>query len=259
MRDHLLYTLVVVGHNDEKFTKTTLESIKSQTHDRYEVIIIDGGSTDNTLEVAYSVPLKRRRVYNFFEHSTYHMWNKGLKLARGRYILFMKAGTYFTSNLVLERMEKDIEDLRHPDLILTAGLGYHRASRALHLAPISIRRLTKGLLPTTLASRLFRVDTLRMLGGFDTSFRVRSSYELVCRYVSTPTTRIVQLSNVITDFTVNLAKVERFLEYHRETPKIIRKNFGRVKLMTYLFSHSAWIALRYWVGQLHFHSADEIK
>lgn len=258
MKDKIYFTIVVATHNDENFVKMTLESLSKQECREFEVIVVDGGSKDRSLEVVYGVHFPHRRVYNFFEAEIYYMWNKALKLSRGRYILFFKAGTYFTSSRMLEQLKADIAILEEPDLVTTCGMGYHRKTRGLHTPPLGKRRLTRGILPTMLGSRLFRTDTLRSMGGFDVQFAVRASFELVCRYVATPSARVVALGYVITDYAVKFTETERFLEYHRETPSILAKNFGWVKLMTYLVSHSTWIAFRYWLGNLHFHSADEI-
>ena len=258
MSQEIFFTIVVATDNDENFVLPTLNSIKKQTESSYEVIVIDGGSKDRTLESVYKVPFTHRSLYTLFEPATYYMWNKGLKMARGRYILFFKAGTYFTSKYMLERLRSDIESLRDPDLVLTCGMGYHRKNRRLHTPPMSVRRLVRGILPTTLSSRIFRTQMLRATGGFDTSFEVRASFDLMCRYVANPAVRLASLSYVITDGMVNFSQKERFLEYHSETPRIMRQNFGWVKLMTYLVSHSTWIAFRYWLGNLHFHSADEL-
>lgn len=258
MKEKIYFTIVVATHNDENFIKATLDSIALQECRDYEVVVVDGGSKDRSLEVVYQADFPHRKVYSFFEPDIYYMWNKAIKLARGRYILFFKAGTYFTSSRMLEQLKADIAALEEPDLVTTCGMGYHRKTRGMHTPPIGKRRLTRGILPTMLGSRLFRTDTLRSLGGFDTNFTVRASFELVCRYVATPSARVVALNYVITDYIVKFTESERFLEYHRETPGILAKNFGWVKLMTYLISHSTWIAFRYWLGNLHFHSADEI-
>lgn len=258
MSEEIFFTIVVGSYNDEKFVLTTLNSIKGQTESSYEVIVVDGGSKDRTLESIYKIPFTHRSVYTLFEPAIYYMWNKGLKMAKGRYILFFKAGTYFTSKYMLEYLKRDIESLMDPDLIVTCGMGYHRKNRRLHTPPISVRRLVHGILPTMLSSRVFRLEMLRATGGFDTSFEVRSSFDLMCRYVANPAVRIASLSYVITDGIVNFSQKERFLEYHSETPRIMRRNFGWVKLMTYLVSHSTWIAFRYWLGNLRFHAADEI-
>lgn len=258
MKGKIYFTIVVATHNEESFVRLTLKSIAKQECEDYEVIVVDGGSKDRSLEVVYETHFTHRQVYTLFEPDIYYMWNKALKLARGRYILFFKSGTYFTSSRMLEQLKADILALEEPDLVATCGMGYHRKTRGLHTPPIGKRRLTKGILPTMLSSRLFRTDTLRSMGGFDTSFAVRASFELVCRYVAEPTVRVVALNYVITDYIVKFNESEHFLEYHKETPRILSKNFGWVKLMTYLISHSTWIAFRYWLGNLHFHSADEI-
>ena len=81
-----LITIITVVLNGEKYLQETIDSIKNQTYKNYEFIVIDGGSTDKTLEIIkinsnlidYWVSEKDEGLYDAF--------NKGLNLARGDYI-----------------------------------------------------------------------------------------------------------------------------------------------------------------------------
>lgn len=92
-----------------------MKSVYKQTYDDYEYIIIDGLSTDNTIQVVNDIK-------DFFDtkgitivisekdHGIYDAMNKGAKIATGRYCCFMNAGDTFASPDVLAQLGKQIED-----------------------------------------------------------------------------------------------------------------------------------------------------
>jgi glycosyltransferase involved in cell wall biosynthesis len=87
-----LISIITVVFNDAKGLVKTLESVKSQTYNNIEYIIIDGGSSDGTLEIIH-----QNREYIAFwvsEHDRgiYDAMNKGLEAANGDFVWFMNAG-----------------------------------------------------------------------------------------------------------------------------------------------------------------------
>jgi glycosyltransferase involved in cell wall biosynthesis len=92
-----LVTIVTVVLNNEAFIEKTIQSVLNQTYQNIEYIIIDGGSTDGTLNII--------RKYEKFidcwvsekDKSIYSAMNKGLQLAKGKWINFMNSGDTFYS------------------------------------------------------------------------------------------------------------------------------------------------------------------
>lgn len=96
----------------------TLRSVFDQTYDRIELIVVDGASTDGTLDYLRA---NRERLSQFVserDRGIYDAMNKGASLATGDYILFLNAGDRFSSNDVVRRVMTDPEvAARRPAII----------------------------------------------------------------------------------------------------------------------------------------------
>lgn len=103
-------SIVTVTYNDAQGLRKTLESIKSQTYKNFECLIIDGGSTDNTMQIINEYEPKFNELgINFLyksekDNGIYDAMNKGIALAKGMWTIFMNGGDCFYSAEVLDRI-----------------------------------------------------------------------------------------------------------------------------------------------------------
>jgi len=92
-----LFTIITVVLNDEKFLENTIKSVIFQ-NENIEYIIIDGGSTDNTL----SIIKKYEKYIDYWksekDKGIYHAFNKGMKKATGEYICFVNSADILKKN-----------------------------------------------------------------------------------------------------------------------------------------------------------------
>lgn len=98
--DQPLVTIVTVTFNAERHLAQALQSILNQTYYNIELIVIDGGSTDTTLDIITS--FEDRIDYWQSEPDTgiYDAMNKGLSLARGRWIGFKNADDWYVGDAI---------------------------------------------------------------------------------------------------------------------------------------------------------------
>ena len=108
-----LVSIITVTLNSEKYLEETLKSIKNQKNKDYELIIIDGQSIDTTIEI-----IKRYEdLINFCliekDNGIYDAFNKGLKYANGKYIVFVNSDDVLTPEALelLSTYDKKYKDI----------------------------------------------------------------------------------------------------------------------------------------------------
>lgn len=95
-------TIITITYNAEAVLEATLKSVFSQTNQNFEYWIIDGASTDKTLEIAQKYKVKN--IVSEPDKGIYDAMNKGLAIASSEYIWFLNAGDQIADNEVVERL-----------------------------------------------------------------------------------------------------------------------------------------------------------
>lgn len=90
-----LVSIITVTLNATDTIDRTLASVKEQTFTNYEFIVIDGGSTDNTLDKVRTAAFKNISIVSEKDRGIYDAMNKGLEMAFGNYVIFLNAGDAF--------------------------------------------------------------------------------------------------------------------------------------------------------------------
>jgi len=110
-----LFSVITICRNEKNGIARTLESVVNQTYNNYEYIIIDGLSTDGTLEIIESYREKFLKknigftVISEKDTGIYNAMNKGVRLAKGLFVNMMNGGDCFADNDVLTILSKEID------------------------------------------------------------------------------------------------------------------------------------------------------
>lgn len=102
-----LVSIIIPAYNAEKTISECILSVLNQSYSNWELIIIDDGSADRTLEICTSYAKKDSRIIICTEKQSgvSSARNKGLNLAHGDYICFVDADDYIPSNSIQKRLE----------------------------------------------------------------------------------------------------------------------------------------------------------
>lgn len=108
-----LITIITVCRNAEAAIEKTIQSVIKQNYPQIEYIIIDGRSTDRTLEIIGSYEDKYPiKVISEPDHGIYDAMNKGLSYATGDYIQFLNAGDTLLEETTIEQVVNLIQEKR---------------------------------------------------------------------------------------------------------------------------------------------------
>lgn len=102
-----ILSIVTVVYNGDKYLEQTIESVLSQNcFDDIEYIIIDGGSTDRTIEIIKKYESKLSYWRSEPDKGIYDAMNKGVKAASGRYVGMINADDYYAPNSLSQLIEE---------------------------------------------------------------------------------------------------------------------------------------------------------
>jgi len=115
-----LVTVITSTFNAEKDIESSIKSIIEQSYPNIQYIIIDGGSTDSTLDIIKKYEKNISVLISEKDFGIYDAWNKGLKYAKGEWITFIGADdTYFPD--AIESYIELINKVNNPNLHLVSS------------------------------------------------------------------------------------------------------------------------------------------
>jgi glycosyltransferase involved in cell wall biosynthesis len=107
-----LVSIVTVVFNNREGIEKTIRSVIGQTYSDIEYIIIDGGSKDGTLDVIKKYESKIAFWISEKDKGIYDAMNKGLRAAKGDFVLFLNSGDLIADETVIEKV---IQSANHAD------------------------------------------------------------------------------------------------------------------------------------------------
>ncbi|MEB3375019.1 glycosyltransferase [Bacteroides sp. CR5/BHMF/2] len=126
-------TIITINRNDAQGLEKTLESIwEKQSFKNFEHIIIDGASTDNSINIIKKYASHLSYWVSEPDKGIYNAMNKGIIKAKGNYLLFLNSGDWL-ENDILTRVFKEsfTEDIVYADLYL------YRNADDIQISPLS--------------------------------------------------------------------------------------------------------------------------
>jgi glycosyltransferase involved in cell wall biosynthesis len=143
----MTFSIITINYNNRNGLKKTIESVINQTFHDYEFIIIDGGSSDGSIDIIKEYEDKISYWISEPDHGIYHAMNKGIEKAKGDYLNFMNSGDcLYQDNILQSIAKKQIS----ADMIVGKDCHYNNTSKQRFIIT----------LPTRLSMMTFINDTL---------------------------------------------------------------------------------------------------
>ncbi len=111
------FSIITVTYNAAAVLDDTIQSVLTQSYKNVEYLIIDGGSTDGTMEIVEGYGNCIQTVISEPDKGLYDAMNKGMKLATGDYLCFLNAGDCLHEDDTLQRMVHSIQGSEFPDIL----------------------------------------------------------------------------------------------------------------------------------------------
>lgn len=168
--DKPLISVITVVYNSELYLEGTIQSIINQTYDNVEYIIIDGGSTDGTIDIIKKYENKIDYWVSQSDTGIYDAMNKGIDIATGDWINFMNAGDRFVDSTILLQISKALGY----DLVYGNHAVYKDDPSVFQITDVKYYKDTRNI--PFCHQTLFAKTELLKLNKFDIRYKIAADY-----------------------------------------------------------------------------------
>jgi glycosyltransferase involved in cell wall biosynthesis len=195
-----LISVITINYNNAAGLQKTMDSVISQTFQDFEFIVIDGQSSDNSVDI-----IKQNSRINFWlsenDNGIYDAQNKGILNAKGDYLLFLNSGDILANSSVLKKVSAVLsggKSFYYGNLILEKDLVKEN-----HFAPKEIDM--DFMLNSTFwhPCVFIKADLFKSFGVYNTSFKIVGDYEFFVRCLLKPNVTSEYINEFITEFDGN--------------------------------------------------------
>lgn len=188
-----LISIITSVYNNVTEIRGAVESALSQRGVDIEYIVIDGASTDGTLEILQSYGTRINKLVSARDRGIYDGLNRGVELATGDYVGFLHSDDLFADQYTLKRMFSVLTEISpdewpaalYGDLVYVDKQQPDRVIRYWRSGPFTPSKLRNGWMPPH-PSLYVRRDVMRDTGPFDDKFRIAADYKFILRLFTQP-------------------------------------------------------------------------
>jgi glycosyltransferase involved in cell wall biosynthesis len=199
-KKNIKISVITATWNCADTLRDCINSIAAQDYPNLEHIVVDGASTDDTLQIINSFKHRIGSLISEPDCGIYDALNKGIRVATGDVVGFLHSDDYFPENTVLSKVAWAFSD---PDVCAVYGdLNYVKRESPLRI----VRRWRSGIFnkfdlnwgwmpahPTLYVRR----DWYSIIGGFDTSYSIAADYHSILKIFSRPGFKSVYIPEVL--------------------------------------------------------------
>lgn len=182
--------------NNEDQIKRTLDSIRGQDYESIETIVIDGGSTDQTLSILKNHQNQIDHLVSEPDQGVYDALNKGIQLASGDVIGFLHSDDYFAHSKVISKIASLLStsqmDGVYSDLNYMKDEKVFRHWKSRPFQPSLIR---SGWMPPH-PTLYLKKSVYEQIGGFDLQYKIAADYDFILRVFQNPNLKFAYLPEV---------------------------------------------------------------
>lgn len=225
-----LISVITITFDAEKTIGVTMASVAGQTCRDYEHVVIDGASRDGTLAIARGYA--GVRILSEPDRGLYDAMNKGLRMARGEYVLFLNAGDTFHSPDILEayaRRARLGDDIIFGDTVIVdpdrRELGPRHYSAPQHL---TVKSFSRGML---ICHQAFMVRR-HIAPEYDLRYRFSADYDWTIRCIkASDPKKCTNLGIVTTDYLSDGLTDRNKLRSLRERYHVMAVHYGHASAL----------------------------
>ncbi len=232
----MMISIIIVTYNSGKYIRRCLDSVISQDLQDWECILVDGASTDDTVNVFEEFEKKDKRFKHISEPDSgiYDAMNKGWRLAKGKWIYYLGADDELLPN-GLNDLIKEGEDAGNPDVIYGNILYRNKNGETQIQRHKSHNRLPWSFFACHQAI-IAKRELIKRLGGFDEHLKMLADKELFIRSSFLGDCIYLPSETVVATFTGGGTSAN-FYKCFLEDLYIFKKDKPGIKYLLYSIQH----------------------
>lgn len=174
-------SIITVNLNNIGGLQKTFESVFNQLFSDYEYIVIDGGSTDGSVDIIAQNAIKISYWISERDNGIYHAMNKGIQVSKGEYILFLNSGDSFVDNNVLKNIfkEENVEDILWGVNLLSRN--GHVVDKSPSPEKLTLKFFYKQTLPHQ--STFIKRSLFKKYGIYEESLKIHADFDFWIRTI----------------------------------------------------------------------------
>jgi len=179
-------SIITVCYNSAKTIEDTIQSVVNQTYSNIEYIIVDGLSTDNTLEIVNTYRENISKIISEKDNGLYDAINKGIGLATGNIVAILNSDDFYIDNNVIaeivSKMETENADTLYADLYYVDALNTNKITRHWKSGSYKNGHFFKGWMPPH-PTFFVRKEVYNKYGKFNLELKSAADYEIMLRFL----------------------------------------------------------------------------
>ena len=219
-------SIITVCLNSENTIISTLNSVLSQTYDDIEHIIVDGGSTDRTVEIINNYTHKNKKIILAKNSGIYDSMNIGIKESSGDIITILNSDDLYQNENTLEHISKIIKK-NYDYSIFLGNVVYFKNSSFYNLYRYfksdNFKRwhLKYGIMPPH-PSSFIKKEVYKKFGYYNKSFQIASDFEMFLRLIYKNNLKFYKLKKIVVRMKMGGISGKNFRSYMISTTEIIK-------------------------------------
>ncbi len=234
-------TVITVTYNAEQTLERTLKSVKEQTYPAIQHLIVDGKSTDGTVDLIRRHEHDKMTWISEPDEGLYHAMNKAIDMTAGDYLCFLNAGDTFYEASTVEKLMGSFMEGQPPDILYGETAIVDDDGGFLHMRRLKApKRLTwKSFKQGMLVCHQAFIVKRELAEPYDLSYRFSSDFDWCIRLMkkgrSILNTRLILINYLNEGLTTTHRKASL-----KERYRIMAKHYGHISTLLY----HAWFVVR---------------
>ena len=224
--------------NGKENIENAIQSVLRQSYKNIEYIIIDGGSTDGTLDIIGKHKDKIAKFVSEKDKGIYDAMNKGLRLAEGKVIGILNSDDFYAYDQAIEDVILEIKNKKADacwgDIVYVDAKKTDKVLRYWKSSDYKEGKFERGWMPPH-PSFFVRKEIYDKFGKFDVGFRIAADYELMLRFLKKDRIKTCYLPKILVKMRVggeSNKSVKNIIKANIECCKAWEKNGLKVGFLT---------------------------